>query len=112
MSEFIQVITSVDSEEKAEEIARKLLEQRLAGCVQVLGPIKSRYWWEGKLEEAQEWLCLIKARASDYKAIEASIKEVHPYTVPEILAMPITQGNPDYLDWLRRETGEGRSDGS
>ncbi|HIC96104.1 TPA: divalent-cation tolerance protein CutA [Candidatus Bipolaricaulota bacterium] len=104
MAEFIQVITSVDSKEKAEVIARKLLEGRLAACVQVLGPIQSRYWWQGKLEEAEEWLCLIKAKAADYERIEAAIKEVHPYTVPEILAMPIAKGNPDYLEWLRRET--------
>jgi len=104
MAEFIQVITSVDSKEKAEVIARKLLEGRLAACVQVLGPMQSRYWWQGKLEEAEEWLCLIKAKAADYERIEAAIKEVHPYTVPEILAMPIAKGNPDYLEWLRRET--------
>jgi len=103
-AEFIQVITSVDSREKAEEIARKLLEGRLAACVQVLGPMRSRYWWEGKLEEAEEWLCLIKAKATDYARIESAIKAAHPYTVPEILAMPIAKGNPDYLEWLRRET--------
>ena len=103
-AEFIQVITSVDSREKAEEIARKLLEGRLAACVQVLGPMRSRYWWEGKLEEAEEWLCLIKAKATDYPKIESAIKAAHPYKVPEILAMPIAKGNPDYLEWLRRET--------
>jgi len=104
MAEFIQVVTSVDSEGKAREIARKLLEERLAACVQVLGPVRSRYRWEGKLEEATEWLCLIKAKAADYERIESTIKEVHPYEVPEILAVPITAGNPDYLAWLRRET--------
>jgi periplasmic divalent cation tolerance protein len=107
MAEFIQVITAVDSEEKAEEITRKLLEERLASCVQTLGPARSRYWWEGKIEEAEEWLCLIKAKATDYDKIESLIKELHPYEVPEILATPITAGNPDYLDWLRRETGGG-----
>jgi len=104
MAEFIQVVTSIDSEGKAGEIARKLLEERLAACVQVLGPVRSRYWWEGKLEEAEEWLCLVKAKAADYERIESAIKAAHPYTVPEILAMPIATGNPDYLDWLRRET--------
>ncbi len=104
MAEFIQVITSVDSAEKAVEIAQRLLKQRLAACVQVLGPVRSRYWWQGEFEEAEEWLCLIKARATDYAQIESAIQEVHPYTVPEILALPITAGNPDYLDWLRKET--------
>ena len=105
MAEFIQVVTSIDSEGKAEEIARKLLEERLAACVQVLGPVRSRYWWEGKIEEAEEWLCLIKARATGYAAIESLIKKIHPYEVPEILVFPITGGNPQYLDWLRQETG-------
>ncbi|MFQ6090795.1 MAG: divalent-cation tolerance protein CutA [Candidatus Bipolaricaulia bacterium] len=104
MAEFIQVITTIDLEERAAEIAQRLLEGRLAACVQVLGPVRSRYRWEGKIEEAEEWLCLIKARAADYSKIESLIKELHPYEVPEILAMPITAGNPQYLDWLRRET--------
>jgi len=104
MTEFIQVITSVDSEGKAGEIARRLLEERLAACVQVLGPVRSGYWWKEKIEEAEEWLCLIKAKAADYERIESSIKEVHPYEVPEILALPITAGNPRYLEWLWRET--------
>ncbi|MCR4404563.1 MAG: divalent-cation tolerance protein CutA [Candidatus Acetothermia bacterium] len=105
MSEFIQVLTAVDSEEKARELAERVLVERLAGCVQLLGPVESHYWWKGRLEEAREWLCLIKARAADYPKIEARIKELHPYEVPEILAMPIAEGNPDYLAWLWRETG-------
>lgn len=102
---FIQVVTAVDSQAKAEELAQRLLVERLAGCVQLLGPVASRYWWKGKIEEAREWLCLIKARAADYGRIEALIKELHPYEVPEILAFPIAAGNPAYLDWLGRETG-------
>lgn len=104
MAEFIQVFTTVDSEEQAGEIAQKLLEKRLVACVQVMGPVRSRYWWEGQLEEAQEWLCLIKAKAASYDRIESLIKELHPYEVPEILAVPITAGNPHYLEWLRRES--------
>lgn len=104
MAEFIQVLTAVDSREKAGELAQRLLVERLAGCVQVLGPVESRYWWKGKIEEAREWLCLIKAQAADYERIEALIKGLHPYEVPEVLAMPISEGNPDYLAWLRRET--------
>ncbi|MGQ9478314.1 MAG: divalent cation tolerance protein CutA, partial [Candidatus Bipolaricaulia bacterium] len=96
--------TAVDSEEKARAIAQGLLEERLAGCVQLLGPLESRYWWKGKIEAAREWLCLIKARAADYDRIEALIKELHPYEVPEILAFPVAAGNPDYLEWLKRET--------
>jgi periplasmic divalent cation tolerance protein len=107
MPEFIQVLTAVDSEETARRIAQRLLEEHLAGCVQIWGPVESRYWWEGELEEAREWLCLIKARAADYPKIESAIKALHPYEVPEILAFPIAAGNPAYLDWLRRETDRG-----
>lgn len=104
MAESIQVLTAVDTETKAVEIAQRLLEERLAACVQLLGPVSSRYRWEGRIEEAEEWLCLIKAQAACYGEIEALIKELHPYEVPEIVAFSVAAGNPDYVEWLRRET--------
>jgi periplasmic divalent cation tolerance protein len=104
VTKFIQVSTTVNSKETASKIARKLIDERLSSCVQVLGPIQSRYWWKGRIERATEWICLVKARSSDYPGIEASIKKVHPYDVPEILALPILYGYSDYLDWIRRET--------
>ena len=104
MVEFIQVSTTVDRKNRADKIAKRILLERLASCVQVLGPITSSYWWKGRIELTQEWLCLIKARASDYSRIEDSIKKIHPYEVPEILASPILRGNEDYLDWIIRET--------
>jgi periplasmic divalent cation tolerance protein len=70
----------------------------------VSGPIKSGYWWNGKIERAKEWYCLIKGRAEDYSLIEANIKKMHCYKVPEILATPILQGDPKYLRWIRDET--------
>ena len=103
-SEFIQVSTTVKSKEKADKIAETLLTERVAGCVQILGPIKSAYWWQGRIEHAREWICFIKTKASDYERIESSIKRMHDYDVPEIIALPILRGNPDYLDWIRRET--------
>ncbi len=109
MTEFIQVFTTVDSEEKANKIASKLLDDRIAGCVQVFGPISSRYWWKGKIEQATEWFCLIKAKRRDYDAIETSIKKIHPYDVPEILALPVLDGNPDYLKWIQSETRRSRT---
>ena len=104
MNEFIQVFTAVNSRENADKIANKLLGERLASCVQVFGPINSSYWWKGRIERAKEWLCLIKARRTDYPVIEASIKKVHPYDIPEILALPVLEGNADYLEWVRSET--------
>jgi periplasmic divalent cation tolerance protein len=101
---YIQIITAAERREDAERIAAVLLEKRLAACVQVLGPMTSRYWWKGKIEAAEEWLCQIKSRASLYDDVEREIRAVHPYTVPEILAFPVQRGNPDYLSWLDEET--------
>jgi periplasmic divalent cation tolerance protein len=104
MEEYIQVLTTVDDEKKASEIANAILDERVAACVQILGPISSSYWWKGKIEHAKEWICLAKARAEDYEKLQAVIKSVHPYEVPEILAVPVSFGNPAYLNWVRDET--------
>ena len=103
MEEFIQVITTTDKKEDAERIARRLVETRLAACVQIMGPITSIYRWKGKVETAGEWLCLIKSRQENYGAIERSIRSLHAYEIPEIMAVPVTAGSRDYLDWLRAE---------
>lgn len=103
MAEYIQVITTTGSKEEAEKISQAVVEKRLAGCAQVLGPIVSTYWWKGKIEKAEEWLCLIKSRTDLYQELESLIREVHSYEVPEILAMPIAKGSKSYLDWLRSE---------
>jgi periplasmic divalent cation tolerance protein len=104
VSQFLQVMTTTDKKEAAGAIAQVLVEKRLAGCVQVLGPITSTYRWEGEIETAEEWLCLAKTRAELYDQVEAAIRDVHPYDVPEILAVPVSQGNPAYLQWLEDET--------
>lgn len=99
----LQVITTVDDRQKAHEIARALVERRLAACAQVVGPIRSYYWWQGKLEEAEEWLLQLKTRVELYDELERALRAMHPYTVPEILAFPVVAGNPAYLEWLREE---------
>ena len=101
--EYIQVITTTEREEEAEQIARLLVEKRLAGCVQVVGPVLSTYWWEGRVERGKEWLCFIKSRRELFKELEKAIKQVHPYETPEIIALPITAGSQDYLEWLKGE---------
>lgn len=103
MDEYMQVITTCDQKEAAQMIARTLLEKRLAGCVQVLGPLGSMYWWQGSLETAEEWLCLIKSKSTLYAEIEKTIKKIHPYALPEIIALPIFKGSKDYLAWLAGE---------
>jgi periplasmic divalent cation tolerance protein len=104
MSDYIQVVTTTERREDAERIARALVEERLAACVQVTGPITSTYRWRGEIETAQEWQCWAKSRRDLYDRIEQAIRRLHPYEVPEILAMPIVAGSADYLAWLSAET--------
>ena len=108
MTRFIQVVTTVDSKTAAESIAEALVDAHLAACVQILGPITSIYRWQGEREKAEEWLCLIKTDADSYGALAESIREVHPYEVPEILAMDVVDGNPDYLLWMQEQLRTGR----
>lgn len=99
---FIQVMTTIYDKKKAEKIATHLLKKKLTGCVQILGPVESKYWWEGKIVKDKEWLILIKTSANLYKKVEKEIKANHAYSVPEILATPIINGSKDYLKWLER----------
>jgi periplasmic divalent cation tolerance protein len=105
MATHIQVMTTVSSREDAQRIAGALVDRRLAACVQVIGPIASTYRWEGAVTTDEEWLCLAKSRDDLYAALEQAIVELHPYDVPEILAVPVLAGGAAYLAWLDREVG-------
>jgi periplasmic divalent cation tolerance protein len=98
--DYVQVLTTVGSEQEAERISTTLVEAGLAACVQVLGPIVSRYRWRGKIEQAREWQCLAKTEASRYPELETAIRAAHSYEEPEILAIPILAGSPGYLRWI------------
>jgi periplasmic divalent cation tolerance protein len=102
MTEYLQALTTVGSEEAAERISTALVEGRLAACVQVVGPISSRYRWQGEIEVEREWMCVAKTTADRYPELEAAIRELHSYEQPEIVATPIVAGSPGYLDWLGR----------
>ncbi len=104
MSDYIQVVTTTEHREDAERIARTLVEERLAACAQVAGPVASTYRWRGKIETAEEWQCWAKSRRDLYARVEEAIRRLHPYEVPEILAMPIAAGSAEYLAWLEAET--------
>src|SRR5450755_454782 len=104
MTEFIEVQTTIDSKEAAQKIADTLVSKHLAACVQISGPIFSTYWWQGNIEQAQEWRCTAKTRKELYSKIEEAIKEVHSYDVPEILAIAIDNGIKGYTDWIAHET--------
>jgi periplasmic divalent cation tolerance protein len=97
---YVQVLTAAGSEQEAERISSELVEGRLAACVQVFGPVSSRYRWEGKVETAREWLCLAKTEAGRYAEVEAAIRSAHSYEEPEILALPVADGSAGYLDWV------------
>lgn len=96
-------MTTVASRKDAQRIADRLVNERLAACVQVLGPITSTYLWKGKTETAREWLCLVKTRKSLYRRVESAIRGLHSYEVPEILALPVVAGSRAYLKWLADE---------
>jgi periplasmic divalent cation tolerance protein len=100
MAEYLQVVTTVATREVADQIAASLVQQRLAACVQVIGPISSTYRWQGAVETSQEWLCLVKSRQDLYSLLEEAIRRLHPYEVPEILAIPVNAGSAAYLAWL------------
>jgi periplasmic divalent cation tolerance protein len=97
------VFTNLPDREAATRLAHGLVEQRLAACVNVLGACTSVYRWKGEVEEAQEVPVLIKTRASRYAEVEAGIRGLHPYELPEIIAVPVVRGLPDYLEWVAEE---------
>jgi periplasmic divalent cation tolerance protein len=100
MSDYIQVITTTATHDEAEIIGRALVEERLAACTQIIGPITSIYRWEGQIETSQEYQCWAKSRRDLFERIEVAIRRLHPYQVPEILAIPIAAGSQSYLKWL------------
>jgi len=100
MTGFVQIATTIDDEEGARMLAHHLVAGHWAACVQVVGPIESTYQWEGRVETAREWQCLIKAREDRFADIAAAIREIHPYETPEIVAVPISMGSDKYLAWL------------
>ena len=104
MTDFIQIMTAIGSKQDAQKVANAIVGQRLAACVQVIGPITSTYWWQGAMETAEEWLCLIKTRQDLYERVEQAIRENHPYDEPEILALPVLAGSKSYLQWIVSET--------
>ena len=85
-------------------LARTLLEQRLAACVNIGAPVESIYHWRGQIETANECPILIKTRSVLYPDVEAAIRKIHPYDTPEIIAIPVVDGDDGYLDWIAAET--------
>lgn len=104
MTEFRLALTTVPDEQTGRRLARAFVEERLAACVNVGRALTSFYWWEGKLVEGGECLLIIKTRAALLDRLEARLKELHPYQVPEFIVLPIVAGSRDYLGWLDAES--------
>jgi len=101
--ENVVIFITTGTDEEAQEVAKTLLNNRLAACVNIVPKINSIFWWNDTLDSAQENLLIVKSRASLLNEIVKLVKEVHSYETPEIVALPIIDGNPDYLDWISKE---------
>ncbi len=104
MSGPIVVFVTCGSKEEASKIARSLVEERLAACVNIFSPIRSIYRWEGKICDDEEWLLIVKTQKRRFEELEKKVRSLHSYSVPEIIALPITQGSSSYLRWLSEMT--------
>ena len=105
--ELIEVTTTCDSKSLAQQIAVQLVERRLAACVQISGPVESHYRWHGQVETSQEWKCVCKTTPLHYDQVQATIEELHPYDVPEIIAVEVFKASAAYLAWANGELGAG-----
>lgn len=99
---FIIVVMTSQNRQEAVNIVRTLLEERLIACANILNSVHSLFWWKGKIEEEDEVLVLMKSQQTLFKKLSERIKEIHSYDLPEILALPITEVSPLYLEWIRR----------
>jgi periplasmic divalent cation tolerance protein len=103
--ESIVVFITASNEDEAVRISRGLVEAGLAGCVNVVRNIRSIYRWQGKIEDEAEVLMIAKTRQNLFSKLSEKVKELHSYSVPEIIALPIVEGSEDYLNWLKEVTG-------
>lgn len=106
MSDLIEVVTTFGNPSDARKLARALIEEQLAGCVQVGGPIESYYRWEGKLEKSEEWTCSIKSTQQLYDQLLKRLDELHPYDEPQVVVHQIRQTSDSYGAWLRAQLRE------
>ena len=100
------VLVMAGNEDEAASIAHALVDERLAACVNIIGPARSIYRWRGAVEDAREYLLLIKTSARLYTKVERRVRELHSYEVPEVVALPFASGSHPYLEWLFESTAE------
>jgi periplasmic divalent cation tolerance protein len=103
------VLVTASSAEEAERIGRALVDERLAACANVVPGVVSTYWWQGRVEAAEEALIILKTRQDLVGRLTDRVKALHSYTVPEVIALPIVEGNPDYLRWIDESVAAGEA---
>ena len=97
---YVIVVVTTASKQEAEKIAQRLLKERLIACANIIGPVSSLFHWSGKTEKAEEYLIFVKSRKDLFEKLAETVKALHSYEVPEIIALPIVEGSKEYLDWL------------
>jgi periplasmic divalent cation tolerance protein len=107
MNEFLVVYVTVGSPEEGERLAHALVEERLAACVNRVGPVRSVYRWQGRIEQNDEELLIIKTKRELFERLKRRVQELHSYSVPEIIALPILEGSEPYLKWLKEQLLDG-----
>ena len=107
MTNKIVVFSTCGSEAEAEQLARRLVEGHLAACVNIGAPVRSFYRWKGVVENAAEWMLVIKTSRELFERLRLSLEGAHSYELPEVLAIPVVEGSPNYMSWLDQELGSG-----
>jgi len=98
--DYTLVMVTASSREEAEKIATTLLERKLIACANILGPVSSRFWWQGKIDSAEEYMIFMKTKQQLFDQVADNVKQLHSYEVPEIIALPIVEGAKPYLEWI------------
>jgi len=104
MTDALLVLTTLPTADAAAEVAKVLVGEKLAACANILPALRSIYRWQGKVQDENEVLVLLKTQSAHFARLKARILELHPYEVPEVLAIPVERGHEAYLDWIARET--------
>ena len=104
MTDKIVVLTTCGSEDEARKLASVLVEKHMAACVNITSPVTSVYRWKGSIEQAQEWMLIIKSRRERFEELRVVLESAHSYELPEVLAIPVLEGSPNYLAWVEAET--------
>jgi len=104
-NQYIIVLMTASSKDEAEKIAKTLLEERLIACANIISPVHSLFWWQGKIDTAREHLVIMKTQKALFDRICERVKALHSYQIPEIIALPVTEGLKDYLKWLDESLG-------